>query len=178
MRTPLRVQVREHRRAWFVLGGLVAAVLIGYSTYYVWVQTPTDVPRGTDHPAIQTQPLNPSTYDKVRRWFGPWNHVAQGSTGSPRLVMLMANGGQERSSWTPRLPVVWKSADPPQIGAISVGKKVTIQTNGIATYTVDFKQPFIIQQVPDKVYMFLPDGSKYAIVSTTPAALHKLGNKR
>lgn len=167
----------RHPRFWMGVGVTAAALMIAASVIYV-ISLPASSVGRQPRPPVQTQTLTPTDLDQVINWFGPWQTLPSGSTGSPALVLLHSGGSIDRSSWVVSVDASWQRTDPPQIVNVTAASaKVTFTTDDGKTYAVGYNQPFIIERLPQQVFAFARAGSGYRIVSTTVERVHRLGHR-
>ena len=165
----------RHRRVWLVLLGVPLVVLVLWGIYVAIFGQRTNPPEHAVRPSVAPQHLHPSSFQATRRLFGPWHAAPPGSTGAPRLVMLLGNGGTDVSSKVVRVSGNWHEASAFEITAVvSAHGRVRIGTTDNNAFNLHYGQAFILQERPDAVYGFVRDkAGKAKLVSTTVSALTK-----
>lgn len=169
-----RFKVR-YPRIWSGLAILAGVVLVIVAVWYFLNQSTNPRSQPAPQPPVAKQVLKPSSFQHTRQLFGPWELAPAGSTGAPRLVMLLASGGTDVSSKVIRVGKGWKSAAALEIEAVVVRPhKVIIRALESKTYNLKYRQTFILAPRPETVYSFLRNGpGKALLISTTVSALQK-----
>jgi hypothetical protein len=160
----------DYRRTTLYAATAVASAVfvLGWAYKNEWLVHHGNAPQHVEHPAVVNRTLTPSNLDQVHTWFGPWTTVDSGLTMSDRLVLIQADGSTSASSWNASVDDTWRTSDIPQIDQLTYKEKsVEFTTGGLAIYKVAYGQPFVLEQLPNKVYAFVIDGGKHLIKSSS-----------
>lgn len=164
----------RYRRFWFGLGVVAIVVLAVSAVWYFFNQTTNPHSKPAPQPPVAKQQLKPSSFQRTRNLFGPWELAPANSTGAPRLVMLLASGGTDVSSKVVHVGKKWERAVALEIEAVVVRPhKVIIRALESKIYDLKFRQAFILEPRPETIYSFLPNGPGKALLVSTKVSAQK-----
>jgi len=145
-----------------IVSALVYMAVTGHPPLMGGSERPAQVGDLGDHPGDE---FGETTLQQVVDLFGPW-HIRVDDEDVPQgtLLLLHQNGAVEVSSTTVEFkPAEWQSSHPFTLQEVSVhGNTAEVRTNQQHTFTVDFDQPFVLEQEPNQAHLVHDDGTVYS----------------
>ncbi len=141
--------------------GVIALVVTGV-LFWLYLLNQSKIENRGDPtlPPVATTELSATETQEVYLQFSPWvgSAVIDGQetpVNSTGIVWLRENGSLDTSRWSlPETVSIWSVTRPPEITNVTRENELAqIGTNTGRTYNVYVGQPFILERVPDSVFM-------------------------
>jgi len=151
---------RLDKRAGIAFGMIALVITAGLFWLYLLNQSKIENRGDPTLPPVETTLLSQTEMQEVYLDFAPWfgsavNEGVEMPMDKVGIVWLRENGSLDTSQWfIPQGSLIWDVARPPEITNVTrEGEIVQIGTNTDHVYVVYVGQPFMLERLPDAVFM-------------------------
>jgi hypothetical protein len=161
----------EHKRRWTTLA-FVGAAIGGVAVIWVLVSVlffppTTQVEQEGSRPIESQQTPTDNAVSQMRQAFGPWTLVDQPRSDT-KILLLHSNGSLEEGSVVVHPDATWQKTVVSNFrDIIRRDGHVDVRTTSGAIFRIAYRQAFVLENEPQQVLAFMPNGTIVSISTGT-----------